>query len=211
MQLKIEGLASDRRNIIVNAALKEFASKGYDEASTNIIAKEAGISKSLLFHYVNSKKDFFLFLYDYCVETMDREYLELMNFNEKDIFERLRQSYLLQIELVQKHPWIFDFNKITVPAKSEEINKELKKRIENKQSLCFESMFEIKDTSKFKADLNLDQCKQLIFWMNIGFSNELLDHIRKTDISAIDYDEIVAKLDHFFAELRKLFYKETFS
>lgn len=211
MQLKIEGLGSDRRNMIVNAALKEFASKGYDEASTNIIAKEAGISKSLLFHYVNNKKDFFLFLYDYCAETMNREYLELMNFSEKDIFERLRQSYLLQIELVQKHPWIFDFNKITVPEKSEEINKELKKRIENKQALCFESTFEIKDTSKFKTDLNLDQCKQLIFWMNIGFSNELLDHIRKTEISAIDYDEIVVKLDLFFAELRKLFYKKAFS
>ncbi|WP_242822971.1 TetR/AcrR family transcriptional regulator [Syntrophobotulus glycolicus] len=46
-----------RRNAILNAAFKEFAERGFDEASTNVIAKESGISKGLMFHYVNSKKD----------------------------------------------------------------------------------------------------------------------------------------------------------
>ena len=67
---KFLSLKPERRNAILNAALKEFARKGYDEASTNVIAKEAGISKPLMFHYVNNKKDFFLSLYDYCLEAL---------------------------------------------------------------------------------------------------------------------------------------------
>ena len=59
MITKLLELEPTRRNAILNAALKEFASKGYDEASTNVIAKEAGISKGLMFHYVGSKEIFF--------------------------------------------------------------------------------------------------------------------------------------------------------
>src|SRR5690554_7167350 len=95
---KFLSLDPERRNAILNAALKEFAGKGFDEASTNVIAREAGISKPLMFHYVKNKKDFFLFLYDYCLEILEKEYFSRINLQEKDIFERLRQTYLLKID-----------------------------------------------------------------------------------------------------------------
>src|SRR5699024_8596618 len=138
---------TERKDAILNAALKEFAMKGFDEASTNIIAKEAGISKGLMFHYVNSKKDLFLFLYDYCTDMVNQEYVDLINLNERDIFEKLRQSYLLQIDLLQKHPWIFEFIQITGAAKSDEINKELEGRENEKLSQCQETMFDSIDES----------------------------------------------------------------
>ncbi len=50
MTTKLAGLEPQKRNAILNAALKEFALKGFDNASTNIIAKDAGISKALMFH-----------------------------------------------------------------------------------------------------------------------------------------------------------------
>ena len=114
---KLENLDKNRKDAIINAALMEFATKGYDEASTIVIAKNAGISKGLMFHYVNSKKDFFLFLCDYCSKIVKREYFDLINFNEKDLLERLRQSYILQLELLHKYPWILEFTKITADDK----------------------------------------------------------------------------------------------
>lgn len=207
MLSKIVNLEDKRRDAILNAALKEFATKGFDEASTNAIAKESGISKGLMFHYVNSKKDLFLFLYDYCTEMVDKEYLKLMNFNERDIFERLRQSYLLQLELLQKHPWIFEFNKISAVTKSDEINKELEERKKGKQSLCYETMFDLIDESKFREGLDVERCKQLIFWANIGFTNQILEDIRNSEEKELDYDKIIAQLDGYFNELRKIFYK----
>jgi AcrR family transcriptional regulator len=207
MLSKIENLEYKRRDAILNAALKEFATKGFDEASTNVIAKESGISKGLMFHYVNSKKDLFLFLYDYCTDLMNKEYFELMNFNERDIFERLRQSYLLQLELLQKHPWIFEFNKVSTITKSDEINKELEERLKKKQSLCYETIFDLIDESKFREGLDVERCKQLIFWANIGFTNKILEDIRNSEKNKLDYDMIIAKLDGYFNEFRKIFYK----
>jgi TetR/AcrR family transcriptional regulator len=207
MLTKIINLESKRRDAILNAALKEFAMKGFDEASTNVIAKESGISKGLMFHYVNSKKDLFLFLYDYCTDKINKEYFDLMSFNEKDIFERLRQSYLLQLELLQKHPWIFEFNKASAITKSDEINKELEERRKGKQSLCYETMFDLIDESEFREGLDIEKCKQLIFWANIGFTDQMLEDIRNLEINELDYDKIIAKLDGYFNELRKVFYK----
>ena len=43
MTAKFQDLDEKRRDDILNSALKEFASRGYDKASTNIIAKEAKI------------------------------------------------------------------------------------------------------------------------------------------------------------------------
>lgn len=204
---KVLNLEPKRKDVILNAALKEFATKGFDDASTNVIAKESGISKGLMFHYVNSKKNLFLFLYDYCTDMINKEYLDLMNFDEQDIFEKLRQSYLLQIELLQKHPWIFEFIKITATTKSDEINKELEGRVNEKLLFCQETMFDKVDESKFREGLDVERSKQLIFWSNIGFTNQILEDIRSSEITELDYDNILAELDGYLNELRKIFYK----
>jgi Transcriptional regulator len=204
---KLLKLEPKRRDDILNAALKEFAKKGFDGASTNVIAKEAGISKGLMFHYVNSKKDFFLFLCEYCSEIVKREYFDLINFNERDLLERLRQSYILQLELLYKYPWILEFNRIITDEKSDEIRKELDEILKETKPICYEVMFGMIDESRFRERLDIERCKRLIFWANMGFANQILENIRNSETNELDYDKIVEELDGYLNELRKSFYK----
>jgi len=206
MITKLLELEPTRRNAILNAALKEFASKGYDEASTNVIAKEAGISKGLMFHYVGSKENLFFVVYDFFSDIMEKEYFELMNFNVKDIFERLRQSYILQLELVRKHPWIFELNKLSAASNPDEIKKGIEKRAAEKLSSC--NIFGMIDESKFRAELDVEKCKQFILWSNIGFTNQILEEARNIEFNNLDYDGIVAKIDDNLQELKKVFYTQ---
>ena len=199
-------LEPKRRDAILNSALKEFALKGFDKASTNVIAKEAGISKALMFHYVSSKQELFLIVYDYFSELLNKEYFMKIGFAERDIFERLRQSYLLQIELAKEYPWVFEFNKLSIPTSSVEVNKEFEERARKKQPSCNNPIFEMIDESKFRAGLDIEKCKQIIFWANVGFTNQLLDEIRNSEYSSLDYDSIIYRLDDFFEELRNIFY-----
>lgn len=206
MSRKLLNLEFPRRNAILNAALKEFALRGFDNASTNVIAKEAGISKALMFHYINSKQELFTLVYDYFAELLDKEYFTKIDFSEKDIFARLRQSYLLQIDLIKQYPWIFEFNKLSIVTNSDEINKELEKRADKKHSSCDRQIFDMIDVSKFRVGLNIDKCKQIIFWSNIGFTNQILEYIRNLQNSNLDYKYIITTLDEYFDELRKIFY-----
>ncbi|WP_218970334.1 TetR/AcrR family transcriptional regulator [Shouchella patagoniensis] len=203
---KLLDLDSKRRDAILNAALKEFSSQGYDNASTNVIAKKTGISKALMFHYVSSKQELFLVVYDYFSDLIKKEYVELMNYNEKDIFDRLRQSYLLQLKLSEKYPWILEFNKLSRTTNSNEINEELENRSRKERSSCCPKLFDEIDEAKFRKELDIEKCKQFIFWSTIGFTNEIVDDIRNSESPALNYEFVVEKLDGYFVELRKLFY-----
>ena len=209
MTTKLLELEPLRRDAILNSALKEFALKGFDNASTNVIAKEAGFSKALMFHYVKNKQELFLCVYDYFAEMLDKEYYMKMDFSETDIFCRLRQSYFLQMELLQQYPWIFEFNKLSVPTNSDEINEELEKRALEKQSVCIPDVFGGIDESKFRVGLDIEKSKQYILWANVGFTNEILDEVRNSEYDALDYESIIRKLDGHFEELRKVFYQST--
>jgi AcrR family transcriptional regulator len=49
----------ERRRLLLERATELFAQLGYDELSMSRIAREAGISKALLYHYFPSKRDLF--------------------------------------------------------------------------------------------------------------------------------------------------------
>lgn len=204
---KFLSLEPERRNAILNAALKEFARKGYEEASTNVIAKEAGISKPLMFHYVNNKKDFFLFLYDYCLEILEREYFGKIDLEEKDIFERLRQTCLIKIQLMQKYPWIFDFTRVAVFTDSEAVKGELAKRRKKLEAGTFERFYGDIDISRFRSELDVAKAKQLIFWAVSGYANQILEQFKGSDVPEFDFEKIRNEFDGYLNELRKAYYK----
>lgn len=207
MSVKLLELDPQRRDAILNSALKEFSMQGYDNASTNIIAKNAGISKALMFHYVSNKQELFLVVYDYFSELIRKEYFELMNYEESDIFNRLRQSYFLQIKMSEKYPWILDFNKLSRPTNSAEVNEELESRAHKEKASCYPKLFDNIDETKFRKGLNIEKCKQFIFWSNVGFADQLLEKIREQKSSVLDSATIISELDDYFAELRKVFYE----
>lgn len=52
---KFERLPAERQEAIVNAAVEAFGRNDYKNASTESIARKAGISKGLLFFYFKNK------------------------------------------------------------------------------------------------------------------------------------------------------------
>lgn len=52
-----EQIRAEKRALIMDAAIKVFAEKTFQGASVSMIAKEAGISKGLLYNYFESKEE----------------------------------------------------------------------------------------------------------------------------------------------------------
>jgi AcrR family transcriptional regulator len=51
--------ASERRALILDAALRAFAARGYDGAAMDEIAEAAGISKAVVYDHVSSKRELY--------------------------------------------------------------------------------------------------------------------------------------------------------
>ena len=52
--------STERKEKILEVGIEEFASKGYENANINIIAKNSGISIGLMYKYFNTKEDLFI-------------------------------------------------------------------------------------------------------------------------------------------------------
>ena len=91
MNEKFFDLKKEKQDRMINAALKIFALKGYEHASTDDIVREAGISKGLLFHYFISKIGLYAFVYDYSVKYLMLEYSTGISKEETDYFELILQ------------------------------------------------------------------------------------------------------------------------
>ena len=52
--------SDERKEQILEIGIEEFASKGYEKANINVIAKKAGISIGLMYKYFATKEDLFV-------------------------------------------------------------------------------------------------------------------------------------------------------
>jgi AcrR family transcriptional regulator len=200
-------LDNEKQQRILNAAMKEFALKGFKSASTDTIVKEAKISKGGLFHYFNNKKDLFLFLYDYSLEIVKNSILLKFNFDEKDIFARRRQALLLKIEVLNKHPEMYDFLAVAYMEDSSDVKNDLEGRnkvaVAGGQGMLNEGI----DTSNFKEGIDTKKAIEIISWTIDGFNNKEMERIKRISLHEIDYYEMLKELDIYLDMLKKCFYK----
>jgi len=131
----------------------------------------------------------------------------LVDLSEKDIFERLRQTYLLKVKVLKKHPWIFDFSKVVIFTDSEAIKKELDERKKNLDENSLQNFYGDIDILKFRDNLDVEKSKQLIYWAIGGYANQILEEIRNDENYNVDYKKIGMEFDGYLNELRKSFYK----
>ncbi len=207
VQRRVDGIASDKRDRILNAAMAEFC-KGYKQASTDVIVREAGISKGLLFHYFGSKKALFLFLQQYAVRLILDDYFSLINVKERDMLERWRQSALLKFDLIRRHPALFEFVTRGFLDDDPEVAQDVRNLKGELMGEFSPQVFQDVDTSLFRTDIPPDQVKEMIEALIVGLS-ERQTQGRKT-LAEFDgsYDAMLAKVDAYVAVMRKCFYRE---
>jgi AcrR family transcriptional regulator len=68
--------SDERREEVLQAAVKEFAAHGYHAASTSSIAKRAGISQPYIYALFPNKRELFLAAHRRCVERIRAAFLE---------------------------------------------------------------------------------------------------------------------------------------
>jgi len=204
---KFLNLDSDKQNRIINAAIKEFAEKGYSNASTNEIVKEAGISKGLLFHYFQNKKQLFLFLFDSCVELITDDFYKKIDLSETDFFQRIRQSVLIKMELLAQYPDLFKFVEKAYMDDAADIQAEMQKKIRELNHINIGKIYEGIDVSKFRDDIDIQKIFKIITWTFEKLSDEELYKAKLLPNYEIDYQKVQKEAEDYFEILIKCFYK----
>lgn len=98
-------LPEEKRKVIINAAIEEFAEYGLENASTNRIVANSGISKGSFYQYFEDKQDVFMYLLT-VLEQEKMEYFTGMSppSANMDTFQYFRWMIKTGMEFNTSHP-----------------------------------------------------------------------------------------------------------
>jgi len=207
---KFMSLEEDKRERILNAAMTEFLA-GYKKATTDNIVREAGISKGLLFHYFGTKENLYNFLVDYAVNTVQTEYIDLINTHQPDILDSIWQLSLLKQDLSKRFPTIFEFlTRVYVDDKDCPAKEHLV-RFHSIQAKVMQDVYNHCDKSLFRDDIAPERAIEIITWAVAGYSQSKVSQA-SGDTGSIgtvikNYDAFLEEFKGYLEILRKCFYK----
>jgi len=120
-------LPEDKRTLICDVAIDEFAEYPFDQASINRIVANSGIAKGSFYQYFDDKKDLFLYLMGLIAEEKIN-YLSpvIRNPDEHDIFTLIRELFLSGIQFANEHPRYAAISNLLLANKDAPIYRELK-------------------------------------------------------------------------------------
>lgn len=206
---KFMTMEEEKRERVIDEALKEF-SKGYMEANTDVIVKEARISKGLLFHYFGSKRGLFLFLIKYTLDIFFTEYKKVIS-ESHDLLENIRIGSKLKLELSIRYPLIFGFLMKAYSAMKDVFPEGLPGDLPYSTHMV-EAMQQISQKSNhdkklFKEGIDSEKAQNIIIWTMNGFIDSLFRYGDDVDAYKAHYDEMVNELDEYLQILRKILYR----
>ena len=82
-----DNIPEEKRRRIIEVATKEFAKKGYHDASISNIAEKSGISVGAVYKYFDNKQDLFLTIADHSIDRMEKLLLGLAKADEDVIIK----------------------------------------------------------------------------------------------------------------------------
>lgn len=113
MNERFYALPPEKQQAIINAGYRVFSQNSYKNSPMSEIAAEAGISKSLLFHYFHNKKELYLFLWDKCAETTIEFLTRYVCYGQTELFESMARGMRAKMEIIRLYP---DMGNFTIKA-----------------------------------------------------------------------------------------------
>ncbi len=208
-QAIMPGIEPEKRDRVLNAAIEEFASFPYDKASTNHIVAKAGISKGLLFHYFGSKQELYQQLVGFVIGKMYRAVMDRIDWNETDLFERLKQIALIKMEIQQVYPHLFDFLLQVMSnqhlAKTAEMIEFYKGYGLDFAQVSQDIYTRNVDYSKFRDPATSREAINIVRWSLEKYGEELLAQMGSD--TPLDLAQAAASMNHYMDILKQSFYK----
>ena len=199
-----EKLPTEKRAAIESAAMDEFVSAGYEQASTNAIVKAAGISKGSLFYYFKGKADLYIYLIQRAQASASADFELFRGEWPADAIDRMRTLVEIGLKVHARNPKRARFLETLLDAP------EMQQRLGGGMLMdgrqLFEAWFADADTSRLRV--NLSTMISLLYWTYTGLKMELLasnsgtgEHGKGSDIPGI-VDQMLQRFDKVIDALR---------
>ena len=152
---KFFSLPEERQDLIRNSAMLEFGDNTFKKTSADSIAKRAGVSKGLLFHYFKDKRELYLYLFHYALEVCIKKYMMITyDFGETDFFLALEMGQKVKMDMVRRCPGLFRFVMRAYYERDSLLSPHLRKGLNSLLESTSRDFLARMDLYKFKEDID---------------------------------------------------------
>lgn len=176
MNERFKKLPKEKQLAILRAAMEIFAKYEYKKASTDLIAAKAGVSKGLLFYYFCNKKELYLTVYKYAMQTMTVGIVDAKLLEITDFFELITYASMKKFKVLAENPYILEFSIRSFYSEKEEVSGNLKTMNKTRTEKNYEHYFSKINYGKFKEEINPDDIFKMLVWMADGYIHECQMH-----------------------------------
>lgn len=198
-------LPEAKQRSIINAGFQVFGQHEYKRASTEEIARLAGISKGYLFYYFHNKKELYLYLYETAInlscEIMDDPRFQTIS----DFFELMEYTAEKKAAMAARYPFLTPFILRALYDGSEELRPELNRKILHDLQMAKADGLRNIDFSKFKSEVDPAYLVHLMQWAGEGYILELQRSKKKITVEAI-----MPQARQMLAFFKKMTYREEY-
>ncbi len=208
---KFKALEEQKQDKIRSGALKAFARHGYKKTAMSEVAKEAGISKSMVFYYFSSKYELYEYLVNYCMHHILNKF-DNVEIKTTDYFDYIKESAVVKMEALAKYPSMMKFITTFYFETDTEIEKlkfdYLSVANEKRKQMIGPNL----DYSKFKDNIDPDLLLNMLTTWSEGYISKAEQQLITMDETQMDsyYQKMVAEFIACLDMFKNNFYKEEY-
>lgn len=181
-------LPPEKQQRIINAGFRVFSQNSYRKSPMQEIADEAGISKSLLFHYFQNKKELYLFLWNHAAD-ITCEHLALNRcYESSDLFEMMERGMYAKIQMMCRYPDMAAFAMKAFyekePAVYEDIQSSYRQHFNQNAANALAEL----NPEDFIPGLDLGMMHRQIYLMSVGYLWEIAQRGDTLDAKTLEQD-----------------------
>ncbi|AKL95752.1 transcriptional regulator TetR family [Clostridium aceticum] len=193
-------LPEEKREMILEVAIDEFASNMYINASITKIAEGSGVAKGSMYQYFHNKKD----LYKYILDQIGIKKLSYLNewiakHAEMEFIETVRMLYRKGLEFAFAYPKLAKIGNNFINEQDPVIRDEILRDITAKSNQFF---IELIEKAKAKGEVHSGVDSEMGAFMIYHFNNALVDSL----LSSMAYEEIFIKQETYFKKVDDLLF-----
>lgn len=195
-------LSDEKREMIENVAIDEFAKAGFDMGSINTIVEKCGIAKGSFYQYFKNKKDLFIYLLMDVGAKKKLEYVTtaMQNPEEHNFFVLIKDMYLAGILYAKDHPKLSAIGMWTMKNSSHGILNDILKQSEDMAEKFYENLLQrAKEKGEIREDIDISIVAHMLFNLSVS----TMEYCFKND-RAKDFSDISSMSDNILKTVDKL-------
>ena len=198
MNEKFFSLPLKKQQAIINAGYRVFSQNSYKNSPMSEIAADAGISKSLLFHYFQNKKELYFFLWDKCAEMTIEILTQYGCYERAELFESMERGMRAKMEIIRRYPHMADFTIKAFYEKDPEISAAIQESYHRYFNFKADKVRVNLDPEQFIPGLDIPQMYQEMYWASEGY---LWEMVQRGDVDMKRMEKDFTKLLAFWKSI----------